>query len=1114
MRKMTFKTLFLVLLLLSGSYVFSQPSSIILLENTYYQSDYTIPSYTELCRSATSGDQTEQENAIANLKPSDMPYNVVMNIYGDPTTQMAFNWFTNAGITGGKVQIVQGVVYNEIDFANPLEFNATCTHVNNLNYNVSGNNLNNLAGIANNTQKSYTENKALATGLSPNTTYSFRVGKESYWSEIGTFTTDKNDKDAFSFIYTTDSQPYIYDQIDLVQRASHAAFSLYPNANFWLHCGDLCEAGEPEPSSEWEWEQFFEKQQDIFLKYPFAPIIGNHDNSTYQNFTKHFYTNSPVFDNVNVPGSTYTFVYGNALFFAINSEEFNNSAYTGELINWMKNEAAKHTDIKWRIVYFHKAMYTGSGWYQNESSGKAWRNLMAPVFDELEIDLALQGHNHIYQVIGPVKNKQLVQGAAFDQQAAPIVSPDNITGKLGGTYNTQEGTLYFLNGSFGEYKYPPLLLNQMNNEGATGISNYSELFTGRFGHGGDGVPTFSNITVTTDTIFITTHELDNNSTQLFDEIKIVKPDFVVDGKLLSIITESGELTSSEHVKVLIKNNGSSPLTGFDLILELNGVEIATETFTGTISRWSQAEYTFTVGVNLSAVDSYEIKVTLDIEYDENLQNNSKTKNIANFSSEIVEMFAYRIWDEDKYYDFVSFNSENPSNIINTNNYLPMSPSLYMCAGEYVDGYFYSYTVKDLNGTPNTFVKISTDTWNDVSSTAVSQIALDMAYDYTTDVMYGIAPSGSETNLVIINMATGAVTTMGSLGRTAYTLACSPEGNLFVVDSNGNFCMVNKTTGTTTVIGSTGLSPYYWEQSMAFDQITGRLFWAYINVGGEGRLIEISPKSGVVLDRGKIGKNAELIGLYTTNTYTITASINDGNGSISPSGTTTVNYWGSQTYTITPNTGYYISQVLVNGINNPAAVSSGSYTFTNVTDNQTIAVTFATNIINVSSVVIEPATLSLEVGQTKMLKAIVEPAHATNKTVIWSSSDINIAKVDVITGEIIAISTGSATITATTQDGNKISTCIVMVDKSTDIATYYSPLVKLYPNPTSGLFTMNFNTTDVYHVTITDLNGNILFFQTVSNQMKQMDISSYPAGVYLMVIDDGKQKRITKIVKYD
>ena len=52
--------------------------------------------------------------------------------------------------------------------------------------------------------------------------------------------------------------------------------------------------------------------------------------------------------------------------------------------------------------------------------------------------------------------------------------------------------------------------------------------------------------------------------------------------------------------------------------------------------------------------------------------------------------------------------------------------------------------------------------------------------------------------------------------------------------------------------------------------------------------------------------------FAINTYTISSSAG-ANGSISPSGSTSVNYNGSQTYTITPNTGYQIDSVTVDGI---------------------------------------------------------------------------------------------------------------------------------------------------------------------------------------------------------
>ncbi|MDR0247250.1 MAG: hypothetical protein LBI16_02485 [Burkholderiales bacterium] len=87
-------------------------------------------------------------------------------------------------------------------------------------------------------------------------------------------------------------------------------------------------------------------------------------------------------------------------------------------------------------------------------------------------------------------------------------------------------------------------------------------------------------------------------------------------------------------------------------------------------------------------------------------------------------------------------------------------------------------------------------------------------------------------------------------------------------------------------------------------------------------------------------------------YTITASAG-ANGNITPSGNVTVNEGADVTYTITADPGHSIVSVLVDSVDNPAAVTSRSYTFTNVTGNHTIAATFTsggigpTNSINLS-----------------------------------------------------------------------------------------------------------------------------------------------------------------------
>ena len=63
------------------------------------------------------------------------------------------------------------------------------------------------------------------------------------------------------------------------------------------------------------------------------------------------------------------------------------------------------------------------------------------------------------------------------------------------------------------------------------------------------------------------------------------------------------------------------------------------------------------------------------------------------------------------------------------------------------------------------------------------------------------------------------------------------------------------------------------------------------------------------------------------------------GSIFPSGSVKVNQGDAQSFTITPNMGYHIKDVKVDGA---AMGPISSYTFTNVTSNHTISASFAIN----------------------------------------------------------------------------------------------------------------------------------------------------------------------------
>ena len=81
-------------------------------------------------------------------------------------------------------------------------------------------------------------------------------------------------------------------------------------------------------------------------------------------------------------------------------------------------------------------------------------------------------------------------------------------------------------------------------------------------------------------------------------------------------------------------------------------------------------------------------------------------------------------------------------------------------------------------------------------------------------------------------------------------------------------------------------------------------------------------------------------------------------------------------------------------------------------------------VAVESISLDKTSISIAVGSEYTLVATVKPTDATNKSVIWTSDNEKVAKVEA--GKVIAVSEGTATITATTADGNYTATCKVTV----------------------------------------------------------------------------------------
>lgn len=501
--------------LIAASLLMVQPLAYAQEELTLRRQDYTVPAWNAMLRT------------VAGLPDANAPYSINMTVNGDPATRMAFTWFTNKCEDAGVVQIVANVNATETDFANPaMVIPASVTQVCGLNYSIEKNFLD---GVTPNQKVDYTSHKALATGLRPSTTYSFRVGNESAWSEIGHFTTANAYSDeSYKFIYITDTQAQNDAMFNVSQKTVHTAIKEVPDASFILCNGDLVETSGSN-NSEWEYEQWFSTMQDVWLDYPLVVTMGNHDKSANGNFGHHFFNSTDYNDKADVKtamdGTVFSFVRGDVLYMVLSYEDYATEGFLESLSEWMRTTVKENENVKWRVVSFHKNMFTGSKSHQDDADGKAVRAKMLPLFDELGINIAFQGHDHIYEVIGPVRNadKTLVDNAV---ESVEIIgeggSRENMTGKAGGEYDVSNGTLYFLNNSAGKKKYEPRTETEMiASLDKHEIENYWGLFSGKFGQTGE--PTFSKVEVSRDAFVITTYTVDDNGQpSQFDSFKVVK----------------------------------------------------------------------------------------------------------------------------------------------------------------------------------------------------------------------------------------------------------------------------------------------------------------------------------------------------------------------------------------------------------------------------------------------------------------------------------------------------------------------------------------------------------------------------------------------------------------
>ena len=156
----------------------------------------------------------------------------------------------------------------------------------------------------------------------------------------------------------------------------------------------------------------------------------------------------------------------------------------------------------------------------------------------------------------------------------------------------------------------------------------------------------------------------------------------------------------------------------------------------------------------------------------------------------------------------------------------------------------------------------------------------------------------------------------------------------------------------------------------------------------------------------------------------TLSIEEGKtagltATISPANATTQQHsWASENGKIAKAYGETLNTAKVTAI----GVGKTTITYTIGGKEASCEVTVTPRTISVESITLNKPQLSLVKGATETLTATVLPTTATDKTVIWESSDTAVATVK--DGIVTAVAAGNATITA--KAGEKTATCAVTV----------------------------------------------------------------------------------------
>ena len=254
--------------------------------------------------------------------------------------------------------------------------------------------------------EAYSYNHVTVTGLQPNTTYYYTVEKSGAETEVQTYTT--GDFESAQILYVGDpqigaskGQPQNGEELVADSGAANTAarndgfawdrtldiaVEQNPGLDFVISAGD--QVNKTGQAKEEEYAGYL--APDALASLPVATTIGNHD-SLNPDYMYHFYNPNQTGYGETEAGGDYYYSYGSGLFIVLNANNYN----VAEHEQASRESVASDPDATFRIVTIHQDIY-GSGLDHSDTDGMILRTQLTPIFDEYDIDVVLQGHDHTY----------------------------------------------------------------------------------------------------------------------------------------------------------------------------------------------------------------------------------------------------------------------------------------------------------------------------------------------------------------------------------------------------------------------------------------------------------------------------------------------------------------------------------------------------------------------------------------------------------------------------------------------------------------------------------------------------------------------------------------------